>query len=55
MDNVWKKRAQTALMVMFGGVALIFVFVLGLWFYVSATSKPLHPNPSDTLAKSLGE
>ena len=47
MDNVWKKRAQTALMVMFGGVALIFVFVLGLWLYVSATSKPLHPNPGE--------
>ena len=45
--HVWKKRAQTALMVMFGGIALIFLFALGLWLYVSATAKPLHPNPAE--------
>jgi serine beta-lactamase-like protein LACTB len=45
--SVWKKRAQIGLMVAFGGVALIFVFVLGLWLYVSATAKPLHPNAQD--------
>ena len=52
--NVWKKRAQTGLMVIFGGVALIFVFVLGLWLYVSATAKPLHPNPQDVPSVARG-
>jgi serine beta-lactamase-like protein LACTB, mitochondrial len=46
-DNVWKKRAQTAFVVIFSGIGLIFLFVLGLWLYVIATAKPLHPNPQD--------
>jgi serine beta-lactamase-like protein LACTB len=46
-ENVWKKRAQTGLTVIFGVAGLIFVFVLGLWLYVSATAKPLHPSPQD--------
>jgi serine beta-lactamase-like protein LACTB, mitochondrial len=43
-DHVWKRRGQIALTVIFGIAGLIFVCVLGLWLYVSATATPLHPN-----------
>ena len=43
-DNVWRRRAQTALAWMFGAVCLVFLGVLGLWLYVSATATPLHPD-----------
>jgi len=53
-QNVWKKRAQVGLAWIAGGVGLIFVFVLGLWLYVSATAKPLHPNPQDVPSVARG-
>ncbi len=46
-EKTWKKRAQTGVLVIFGIAGLIFVFVLGLWVYVSATATPLHPNAQD--------
>jgi len=46
-DNVWKRRAQTGLAWIFGAAGLIFVAVLGLWVYMAASAKPLHPNPQD--------
>ena len=38
----WK---QTALMMIGGGVALVAALVAGLFIYVNATAKPLHPDP----------
>jgi CubicO group peptidase (beta-lactamase class C family) len=38
----WK---QTGLMVIGGGVALVAALVAGLFIYVNATAKPLHPDP----------
>src|SRR4051812_33925899 len=46
-NNVWKRRAQVGLAVIFSGIALVVVVVLGLWVYVAATAKPLHPNAKD--------
>ena len=46
-ESSWKKRARTGLTIIFGVAVLIFLFVLGLWLYVSATAKPLHPSAQD--------
>jgi len=41
---VSKRRIQTALTVIVVGVGLVLAFILGLYGYVIATMKPLHPN-----------
>jgi CubicO group peptidase (beta-lactamase class C family) len=43
-DNVWRRRAQTAFAWIFGAVCVVFLGVLGLWLYVSATATPIHPD-----------
>jgi serine beta-lactamase-like protein LACTB, mitochondrial len=41
------KRAETWVELILMGIALVVAAVFGLWLYVSATARPLHPNPSD--------
>ena len=46
----WKKKKmkswkQTGLMVIGGGVAVVAAVVAGLFIYVNATAKPIHPDP----------
>jgi len=40
-------RLETWLGVLVGAVALGLLAIAGLWVYISATSKPLHPNAHD--------
>lgn len=42
-----KSRTQTWLTLIVAGIGLLFAAGMGLWVYVSATAKPLHPNPED--------
>ena len=45
-------RIETWLTLAVAGVGLILLGVAGLWVYVSATSKPLHPNAQDVPSAS---
>jgi serine beta-lactamase-like protein LACTB, mitochondrial len=40
-------RIETWLTLILGGVGLVVLAVAGLWVYVSATTKPLHPDQKD--------
>lgn len=39
-----KSRAQTWIALIVGGIAAVFLGIMGLWVYVSATATPLHPS-----------
>jgi CubicO group peptidase (beta-lactamase class C family) len=41
-----KKALKTGLAVIGVGVALLLTFIVGLFVYVNATAKPLHPDPN---------
>src|SRR5690349_2830476 len=45
-------RLETWLTLFIAGIRAVLLFVAGLWIYVSATSKPLHPQAQDV--KSVG-
>lgn len=40
-------RIETWLVLIVGGIGLILLGVAGLWVYISATTKPLHPTAAD--------
>lgn len=40
-----KKALKTGLAVIGAGIALLLTFIVGLFVYVNATAKPLHPDP----------
>jgi serine beta-lactamase-like protein LACTB len=42
-----KSRTQAGLALIAAAIGLLFAAGMGLWVYVSATAKPLHPNPED--------
>src|SRR5688572_11099612 len=42
-----KSRTETWLAVIVVGIGLIPAAILGLWWFMSATATPLHPNPKD--------
>jgi serine beta-lactamase-like protein LACTB len=42
-----KTRTETLLALVIGAVGLVVLAVAGIWVYVSATAKPLHPNAQD--------
>jgi serine beta-lactamase-like protein LACTB, mitochondrial len=42
-----KRRTVNWLALIFVGVGLLLVGIPGLWVYMSATARPLHPNPKD--------
>ena len=46
-------RVETWLTLGVAGVGLILLGVAGLWVYISATAKPLHPNAQDVPSASL--
>jgi serine beta-lactamase-like protein LACTB len=46
VSTSWK-RTETWLTRLFMAVCLVIAGVMGLWVYMSATARPLHPNPQD--------
>jgi serine beta-lactamase-like protein LACTB len=47
-----KSRAQTWIALILGGIAAVFLGIMGLWVYVSATATPLHPTAQDVTSVS---
>lgn len=50
-----KSRTQTWLTLIVAGVGLLFAAGMGLWVYVSATAKPLHPNPAEVTSVTYSD
>lgn len=54
MSKRWN-RTETWLTLILGGIGLVILGVAGLWVYVSATTKPLHPSAQDVPVASNAE
>jgi CubicO group peptidase (beta-lactamase class C family) len=48
-------RIETWLVVIVAGAGVILLGVAGLWVYISATTKPLHPNAADVKSSAASQ
>lgn len=49
-----RSRSQTLGLLVVGGVGLLFAFIAGLYIFMSATARPIHPDPDAVSATMAG-